>query len=92
MRLPESNEKPVEVQPFPMGRFSNNPSDVSAGIDESEDVGYANRNLFEISMFGRNSSGCHDDPCDGVRLRPKNRIPEFRCFQEVDRSRASVTY
>lgn len=68
------------------------PSDVSTGTDESEDVGCANRNLFEISMFGRNSSGCHDDPCDGVRLRPKNRIPEFRCFQEVDRSRVSVTY
>ena len=91
-RLPEFNEKPVEVQPLPTDRFSNSPSDVGIGIDESEGVRDPNRNLFEISMFGCNSSECHDDPCDRERSRPKNRIPEFFRFREVDGSRVGATW
>ena len=90
MRLPELDQKAVEVQPLPVDRLSNGLSQGNVDINESHVERDMNRDLLDIPMFGYNGSECCEDPGNRWRSRPKNHISEFCRFREVDRSRAIV--
>jgi len=64
-RLPELDEKAVEVQPLTIDPFSNGFFDVGTGVDKRNAGEGVDRDMLEILASGGDGLECHGDPCDG---------------------------
>ena len=91
MRLPESDQEPVKVQPQLTVCFPDEFPDVGENLREGQVERNMNRDLPKIPVVGGDGLECRDDPSDSPWSGTKNQIVEFCRFREVHRSRARVT-
>jgi len=92
VRLPELDEKAVEIQPPVKSRLSNNLPDIGTNTGEGRVKRHTNGNPSEMSVFGRDSSECQGNPSYFRQRDQENYISELCRLREVDRSRTRVTY
>ena len=90
----ELDKEAVEVRPQCLGLIPNCLSGVDKVAEKNEDVVEVNmdRDLQEVSVFGRYGFECLDNPQDGVLFRPKHSFCQFRRIGEVDRNRAHTLW